>query len=167
MDVNSLGQVAGWSNTSDGWLRAFRYSGSTLSDLKTLGGGLSRANGINDAGQVVGASYVRNLGDAYHAFIWQNGKMTDLNNELPRGSARTLEVAYDINNAGRIVGTTLVNGQRHAFMLSPGGAAPLTSSAAPATTTLTTSAALVPSPASESAEPTLLNSGSAIDGVLA
>ena len=50
---------------------------TNLGTLGGFGGYFSIATGINDAGQVVGFS--PNLtADADHAFLWQNGVMTDL-----------------------------------------------------------------------------------------
>jgi probable HAF family extracellular repeat protein len=138
--INNLGQVAGSSNTSDGSLRAFRYSGSTITDLKSVYG-ISNGSGINDAGLVVGGSEYRGwtYANEWHAFLWQAGKIADLNLQLPRGSTWTLEVAYDINKDGRIVGSMLVNGQRHAFMMVPStsSSTPL-AAAAPAAATFST-----------------------------
>ncbi len=133
--INNSGQVAGWSYARDGTRHAVRYSGSTLSDLKSLYQN-SFANSINDGGQVVGGSDYRGwtLASQWHAFMWQNGKMTDLNQQLPSGSTWTLEIAYDINKSGRIVGTFLVGGQRHGFMMVPGTVSSIQSSAAAPTT---------------------------------
>jgi probable HAF family extracellular repeat protein len=121
--INNLVQAVGWSNTSAGSGHAFRFSGGAMTDLKSLYN-TSIAQGINDGGQVVGASDYRGWAypNQWHAFLWQGGKMADLNQQLPRGSPLTLEIAYDINRDGRIVGSLLVNGQRHAFMMTPAGA---------------------------------------------
>ena len=71
----------------------------------------------------------------WHAFLWDGKKMADLNQQLPRGSALTLEIAYDINKDGRIVGSLLTNGQRHAFMMVPAGVSSPLMAAAVAPTT--------------------------------
>lgn len=120
--VNGSGQVVGWSNVADGSPHAFRYSGGALTDLKTLGGRGSYANAINDAGQIVGSSQYdrRNPDGPHHAFLWQDGKMNDLNKQLPRGSAWVLESAYDINGTGQIVGQGRIGGQGHAFLMVAG-----------------------------------------------
>lgn len=122
--INNLGQVVGVSNDKAGQPHAFRYSGGVMTDLKTLvgnptqGENSSYANAINDAGQIVGNSSTATW-NVRHAFLWQNGKMTDLNKQLPRGSAWVLESAYDINGTGRIVGQGTIDGQRHGFLMIP------------------------------------------------
>jgi probable HAF family extracellular repeat protein len=67
-------------------------------DLGTLGGTNSLANGINDAGQIVGWAHTG--GDVPHAFLYQNGEMKDLGT-LGDGSK---SFAYAINGVGLIVG---------------------------------------------------------------
>jgi probable HAF family extracellular repeat protein len=129
-DINASGQVVGWSNTKTGSPHAFRYSGSVMTDLKTLinnpttGNNSSYADAINDAGQIAGSSLYNSTGliDTYHAILWQNGKISDLNQQLPRGSAWVLESANDINNVAQIVGQGSIGGQHHAFLMVPGAA---------------------------------------------
>jgi probable HAF family extracellular repeat protein len=67
-----------------------------MSDLGTLGGSSSLANGINDFGQVVGES--KTLAGETHAFLWDHGTITDL------GKAGETSSAHSINNQGEIVG---------------------------------------------------------------
>ncbi|MGH8291371.1 MAG: hypothetical protein ACREV7_20640 [Steroidobacteraceae bacterium] len=121
MDINDRGDVAGFSDLpGDGpqfgqqnfqaffWsLRPFNCNGrvvrgNTTCDLGALGGpnGLSEALGVNDRDQVIGVSL-----DTGHAFIWQNGQMTDLNSLVVPGSTTlTLTSAQDINDQGVITG---------------------------------------------------------------
>ena len=70
-----------------------------VTDLGTLGGKESSAAAINDRGQVVGQSDTKTKG-VWHAFLWQNGKMTDL------GSFTGNSEANDINERGQVVGTS-------------------------------------------------------------
>jgi probable HAF family extracellular repeat protein len=92
-----------------------------MQDLGTLGGSFSGADGINNSGQVVGYSYTAS--GQNHGFLWQDGTMSDLNDLIPAGSGWTLYVAWAINNAGQIVGTGSLNGQTHAFLLTPDSSA--------------------------------------------
>jgi len=56
---------------------AFLYSNGSMRYLGTLGGDTSDGLGVNDAGQVVGFSYITN-DTAYHAFLYSNGTMQDI-----------------------------------------------------------------------------------------
>jgi probable HAF family extracellular repeat protein len=53
-----------------------RANSYTVIDLGTLGGNQSQAAAINPTGQVVGNSLTAT--GQTHAFLWDNGKMTDL-----------------------------------------------------------------------------------------
>jgi probable HAF family extracellular repeat protein len=68
-----------------------------------LGGGGSSATAINAAGQVVGARHTTE-GET-HAFLWENGVMTDLGTLGGHYSA-----AYGINPAGEVAGVSQVVG---------------------------------------------------------
>ena len=74
-----------------------------ITDLGTLGGPYSGANGINDDPalvRVVGWSHIPGRSGAYHGFYWEpGGPMTDLGT-LGGNTSR----AEDVNNAGQVVG---------------------------------------------------------------
>ncbi|MGA9856166.1 MAG: hypothetical protein WBR29_12930 [Gammaproteobacteria bacterium] len=117
MDINNRGNVVGFSDLpGDGptggganfhafyWSRKpFNCSGTRITgtcDLGVLAGDfVSEALGVNDRGQVVGVSY-----PSGHAFIWQNGVMTDLNNLLAPSTTLVLTDGQDINDQGEITG---------------------------------------------------------------
>ena len=68
---------------------------------------------INNQNQVVGAY-------DNHAFVWnaQTGR-TDLNTLIPTGTGWELVEATALNDKGQIVGVGSINGDQHAFLLTP------------------------------------------------
>jgi probable HAF family extracellular repeat protein len=97
-----------------------RANADTLVDLGTLGGSESRANGINDAGQVVGWADILSGHDPSfrhdHAFWYENGSMHDLGT-----LGGSYSEAYGINDAGQIVGeSTTSSGENHGFLYENG-----------------------------------------------
>ena len=148
--INALGQVAGitWESTPDdeGIPQAFLWRDGVMQVLGTLPGYTSsQATALNSHGQVVGfadlpappsplQSFLRDhlpFGPPSNAssdpsaptraFLYQNGRMTDLNALLPAHSGWVLESANGINDRGQIVGTGLHGGLRRAFVLTPVG----------------------------------------------
>lgn len=71
-------------------------------DLGTLGGDTSRANAINNQGDVVGTSETPVPGQP-HAFLFQAGKMIDLHSLVGLDRHWFLEDAHDINDRGEIL----------------------------------------------------------------
>lgn len=119
-DINNNGVVVG-DATADG-INNFRHAitynsnNTILTDLGTLtGGNSSRANALNELGQVVGwsASSVGN-----RAFLYESGAMTDLNSLIDPTTGWVLKEASGINESGQIVGWGLHNGQTRAFLIT-------------------------------------------------
>lgn len=121
--INNNGVVVGYSYTSSGSEHAFLWNGSSMQDLGTLAT-YSYAYAVNDNNQVVGMS-------SGVAFLYSGGTMINLNSVLPSGSPWTLNCANAINDSGQIVGYGTINGQMHAFLLSPVSSAPPAPPAAP------------------------------------
>jgi probable HAF family extracellular repeat protein len=141
MDINDQGDVAGFSDLpGDGptiaqanfqaffWSRrpylcnGAKAGGGSTCNLGALGPNLiSEALGVNNRDQVVGLSQVA-VGSSLqnHAFIWQNGRMTDLNDLAVPGTTLTLTIAQDINDRGEITGqATTPSGATVAFEAVP------------------------------------------------
>jgi probable HAF family extracellular repeat protein len=141
--VNNAGQVAGeYAGTDSGWkgyviskgkLTAlysdpskYSVSASALNSwgqVPLMGAPGTTPYGINDSGQVVGSGTTSS--GQQHAFLFQNGKMFDLNDLISPESHWDLIKAKGINNHGQIVGEGInPDGTRHAFMLTPVSEAP-------------------------------------------
>ncbi len=120
--VNAKGDVAG-AGLTGGDYHAVVSAGKAWKDLGTLGSDPATALGLNDRNQIVGASNLATV--LRHAFLVENGQMTDLNRLLPPSSGWTLLAANSINNAGQIVCVArAVTGPTHAVLLTPLSAAP-------------------------------------------
>ncbi|MCC6956406.1 MAG: hypothetical protein IT316_06390 [Anaerolineales bacterium] len=110
--INDNGDVVGrLINEGNGtdWHAALSQGGGGFQDL---GGNLSTAYDINNAGLIVGESGGR-------AVLWESGQLKDLNTLIPANSGWVLQSARAINNRGQIVGKGTFNGQTHAFLLKP------------------------------------------------
>src|ERR1017187_5088533 len=93
--------------------RACRISGRSRGDANSL------AIGINDAGQVVGASLDATLTN-FRAFLRQGQDLIDLNTLVPSGSSLYRGTACFINAAGEIVGIGIDNsGNFPAYLAVP------------------------------------------------
>ena len=132
--INDRGQVVG--SMYDGGLgrrMAFRLtpqnenyfvdSGNGTNALMTvlprLGSGPDYALDINKDGIAVGRSGTCQGWFKFHAVLWQNDKVTDLNDLVTPIDAVTLVSAEGINNAGEIVGYATTTAGDRAFLLRP------------------------------------------------
>lgn len=131
-DVNSVGQIVGFSDTTltspdpanPNTVHAVLWQTNSggayvVTDLGAPPGlPYSEANAINNAGQVVGfavsSAALPNFQQA--GFVWDsvNG-MRDLNSLLPAASGWQITNAYDINDSGQIVGNGLHDGVQRGF----------------------------------------------------
>ena len=94
------------------------YEGGRLRALGMLpGGGQSFAYGLNEPGDIVGASEAAD--GSLHATLYRQGRIIDLNAAIPSTSGWRLIEARDINEAGVIVGTGIIGGSQRAFRLTP------------------------------------------------
>jgi len=100
--INSVGAVAGWVEASSGAQQAFSWNGGNFQTLPLGSGTESYAYGINDAGTVVGNTYIDGQS---HATIWSSGSGTTVL------GANTYATA--INNSGEVVGS---NGNAFAIL---------------------------------------------------
>ena len=128
--INNYGQVVGSSyllgDTVGGVtiIHAFRTAPNkrinpATDDLGTLAGGWwTAAAAIDNYGQVVGSSWI-NSDDTYHAFVYSNGMMQDLNNLASTGSCDLISTASGINDRGQIAANANCMGQGHAVRLDP------------------------------------------------
>ena len=118
MAINNRGQIAGFSDLPGDVVNnvlvnvnfhAFLWPvNGKIFDLGTLDGdSISEATGINDQGQIIGTSFTAGFASS-RAFIWQDGKITDLNTLIQPNSNLYLISTGDINDRGEITGQACV-----------------------------------------------------------
>jgi probable HAF family extracellular repeat protein len=118
--INESGVIVGSADFVGDFLdyeTATVWDHGVITNLGVLGGNQSYARDINDHGTIVGTTTIPS-GFGVHAFIYQDGVMTDLNDLIPPDSGWILANAHDITNDGRIVGEGFNNGLRP-FLLVP------------------------------------------------
>lgn len=113
LDMNQHGVAVGYH---EGLIRE-GYVFDANGTFTTIGGPYSRANAINDAGQIVGQTEADDGTASQRAWVYTEGSgLTNLGT-LGGGSSWAL----DINNAGQIVGASTVGpGGSHAFLWDNG-----------------------------------------------
>jgi probable HAF family extracellular repeat protein len=122
--INNKGQVIGQSATaSNPNGDPFLWDNGVLTDLGyPTGDVFGVALDINNKGQIAGLS----AGDpndwtTYHALLWENGVMTNLQSKIPADSGWQLLAAGGINEREQIVGEGFHHGTGNlrAFLLTP------------------------------------------------
>jgi probable HAF family extracellular repeat protein len=85
----------------------------------------SYASDINASGLIVGTMRAAGGFAKYHAYIYADGVVTNLNTLIPPDTGLHLAFAHAINDAGQVVGVAYdAQARYHAFLLTPGGAPP-------------------------------------------
>ena len=120
--INDRGDVVGNSDHPDGTIHPFvwtRHAGTR--DLGAFPGAFATVapccDTINNRGDVAGF-YFDATGP--HAFVWQDGVLTDLNTVIPSDSPLHLLFAETINDSGEIAGAGVTSsGEMHAFLATP------------------------------------------------
>ena len=117
--INNAGVITGSCDLPNGSRHGVVWRDGALTDLGTLGDedAPSTSLDINAQGQVVGTSEA--ISDHLRAFLWENGKIINLNKLISKQSGWTLLVASRINDKGEILGRGYYHGAIHAFLLEP------------------------------------------------
>ena len=115
--LNGLGQIAGSAETKGDYHAVWKSVGK-WNDLGTLGADPAAAHGINDRGQIVGASNLATI--QRHAFFFENNSFLDLNTLIASSSVWTLLDANSLNRSGQIVCVARAKGRgNHIVVLTP------------------------------------------------
>jgi probable HAF family extracellular repeat protein len=123
--LNARGEVIGWSEIGDQSTVAFLWQNGVMRDLGSLPGSTaqpgtgSQANALNETDQVVGSSL--NFRGEMRAVIWENRRILDLNQLIPRVAGRVMTRATAINNRGQIAveQQTGADGAAKSYLLTP------------------------------------------------
>jgi probable HAF family extracellular repeat protein len=124
--INGAGQIVGGSSIDcvSNNRHAFLWTSERgLQDLGAPEGTFFGGPGaVNILGMVVGAACPLQCfsQESVHGFIWTTATgWLDLNNLIPADSGWVIENVTAINVRGQITGQGFINGQYHAFLLSP------------------------------------------------
>jgi probable HAF family extracellular repeat protein len=119
--INDHGVVAGWGATSptSGLSVIFRWDGE-MHDLGCPEGTITcEAFGMNERGDIVGEAISSAIDGGGFAFIHRDGAFHRLDDLAQGAGGWRFTNAFSINDAGQIVGLGSLNGDGHAFLLTP------------------------------------------------
>jgi probable HAF family extracellular repeat protein len=122
--INAYGVIVGTSgrldeNTGVDY-RPFVWENGVMSAIPTPSSE-AYATDINDAGVVIGLMRTSGAASPYHAWIYVNGVVTNLNSLIHSASGLHVAYANAINNNGEIAGVAFdAQGQAHGVLLRPG-----------------------------------------------
>jgi probable HAF family extracellular repeat protein len=120
--INDFGQITGTSDLAgDLTGHATMWQNGTVQDLGTLPGDYSSyGEAINNFGQIVGSSC--DVNNNCRGFLWEKGKMYDLNTLIPSNPNVSLTLGAVIDDAGVIggYGYDATAGTYPAFVALPG-----------------------------------------------
>jgi len=126
--INNAGQIVGDSTLPGNSIfhaLLFSATGNNNIDLGSLGGISAHAYAINNSGEIVGNSYpATNNNSVYHAFIYKNGVMRDINGlVLTNSGFNNIRLGDNpgraINDSGQIAAVGESGGRTHAVLLTP------------------------------------------------
>jgi probable HAF family extracellular repeat protein len=128
--INASGQIAGTFGIT--FTSGFLKTANSYTTISIQGRNVVQADGINDAGQVVGYDYFIISGPPFTSkvagFVYSNGTLTTISHPdavggeaAPGGNPASGTYAEDINNAGDVVGTYIAAGSAvHGFLFHNG-----------------------------------------------
>jgi len=117
--LNDCGQYAGVSlNRQTGRIEAFQQEKGMRKMLGTLGGSFSVARGLNNRGEVVGGSLTEG-DETFHAFIYRDNRLRDLNDCLEPEARWEVLQALSINDYGEIIAIGCQDGEDRIVLLRP------------------------------------------------
>jgi uncharacterized membrane protein len=121
VDINNMGAIIG--EAADQFNAYYFFNGQTtlIGNLSGLIDGSTTLRALNDSGMAVGSSTQLDFFQLRdHGIIWdETDGLQDLNELIPENSGWFLGEAFDINNAGQIVGGGVFNGRSMGYLLTP------------------------------------------------
>jgi probable HAF family extracellular repeat protein len=127
--LNAFGQIVGVSNRApgerDNSQRGFLYAGGVMIDLTSGGPGFNNvALAINRYAQITGYGYEWNGTTLQQRALLYGPVLTDMNSLILPDSGWILEQGTAINDKAQIAGFGNINGQEHAFLMTPASRIP-------------------------------------------